>query len=331
MKRTFIILIFLGMGVSAFLYAGEQYVIPGKEAPSKEIIPDDGYYVEENILQPGDGFVEEWNGDTGYSWNEWNPVAGSKDGKYVALKLKKEGQAEQIVTISVWNKKTVKPAAESGSVAYSLDSGYYTAELHPVKYADFYIDYKLGTAKQCSGYGTDIMSFYIVNPATGYQWKVQEKTSPVSKTPYPYAGNTAVSKMYLSHNADYYVVMYSIGANQKYAEAGTDGYLIVNSYDLSRFYNGIGYRYYKLKQYKKALDSFLTALTFDNKYILALYNTACMYALLKNSSKSVEYLWELRQLGTKEAWDKLKKMKKDPDFNAIRKTTVYKKFVATVW
>jgi tetratricopeptide (TPR) repeat protein len=335
MKGILTMLMFLGMGMSAFLYAGEQYVNPGKETPPKsdggDSFQDDSYVVEENMIQPGEVYDEEVSGESQYAWNDWNPVAGSKDGKYVALKLKKEGQAEQIVFINVWNKKTVKPVSDGGSMAYSLDSGYYTTELHPVKYADFYIDFKLSTTKECYSYGTDILSFYIVNPATGYKWKVQDKASPVAKTPYPYAAGNTVSKMYLSHDADYYVVMYSVGANEKYGESGTDGYLIVNSYDLSRFYNGIGYRYYKLKQYKNALNAFLTALTFDKKYVLALYNTACMYALMKDSSKSVEYLWEIRQLGTKEAWEKLQKMKKDADFNAIRKTAVYKKFIAAVW
>ncbi|OHD56663.1 MAG: hypothetical protein A2Y33_13150 [Spirochaetes bacterium GWF1_51_8] len=349
MKRTLFTAMLIGMGITAFLYAGEQYTTPDKGSSGKKVkidqddskyFLDEGYYYEENVIGDKEEFVQEWIGETAAIENAWSPLAGSIDGKYVTLKLKESGDSEKYLILNVWTKKAVDPSAlgkhgGDDKKTYSLDEDYFSSELYPVKYSDFYIDYKVSPLSKSYSSKTDLLSFYMVDPATGFQWKVWDKTSPVSKTPYPYGGKNTVSKMYMSHNADYYVVIYTIGANQKYsagaAAAGSEGFLVLNSYDMSRFYNGVGYRFYKMKQYKKALDRFLMALSFDSQFVLALYNTACMYALMKNPVKSVEYLWELRKLGSKEAWEKLSQLQKDPDFNAIRKTDTFKKFIATVW
>lgn len=97
--------------------------------------------------------------------------------------------------------------------------------------------------------------------------------------------------------------------------------------NMSFFFNKVGFEYYKQKKYKIARDNFLLSHFHDSNNMKAVYNTACMYALMDNAQKSIEYLQILKSFNTRGAWQFLNQVKKDGDYNKIRQNPKFKEFI----
>ncbi|MCP4136512.1 MAG: hypothetical protein GY754_36420, partial [bacterium] len=113
-------------------------------------------------------------------------------------------------------------------------------------------------------------------------------------------------------------------------DAGLDGALIINRFNLSYFYNSVGFEYYKKKSYREALSFFENAISCNPKNATAIFNSACMNGLLGEAADSVKNLSQLKRLKTKAARKYLKKVKRDKDFNKIRKTREFEKFMKSI-
>lgn len=85
------------------------------------------------------------------------------------------------------------------------------------------------------------------------------------------------------------------------------------------------YKAYKKRDYRGALALLDQALKRDPAYVQALYDAACCYALLGDRDNAIEYLLRLADIGDKEAMERLRKARKDKDFDGIRDEPGYKK------
>ncbi len=85
------------------------------------------------------------------------------------------------------------------------------------------------------------------------------------------------------------------------------------------------YKAYKKRDYRGALELLAQALERDPAYVQALYDAACCHALLGDTDNAVEYLLRLADIGDKEAMERLRKARKDKDFDGIRDEPGFKK------
>jgi tetratricopeptide (TPR) repeat protein len=110
----------------------------------------------------------------------------------------------------------------------------------------------------------------------------------------------------------------------------TPGYIvikIINRIDMSKFNNGIGLKHYKKKDYKTALKYFMRSLEYNKDYPRGIFNTACMYGIMKDADKSVEYLKKLKSINSKQSKRYLKMIKKERDLNPVRSHPRFREFI----
>lgn len=88
-----------------------------------------------------------------------------------------------------------------------------------------------------------------------------------------------------------------------------------------------GLRQHKKGRYSKAADLFERALDSDGGSVSALYNGACAYAMQGDTKNAVEWLQRLVDIGTKAAGKKIRKARKDRDFDIIRDDAEFKRVV----
>lgn len=85
------------------------------------------------------------------------------------------------------------------------------------------------------------------------------------------------------------------------------------------------YKAYKKRDYRGALDLLAQALERDPAYVQALYDAACCYALVGDTDNAIEYLLRLADIGDKEALERLRRARKDRDFEGMRDEPGFKK------
>lgn len=166
--------------------------------------------------------------------------------------------------------------------------------------------------------------FYLTHPAPRFSFTV-EKAKIFQTRP----GGVTIKKTYRTDDKKGYVTFYRTPAIMEY-DMGRDGVVLINSTDLSRFYNGVGFRYYKKKEYQQALGYFQRSLYYDPSYETALYNAACMNGLTGDAKQAVHFLKKLKALDTSRARQKLRKSKTDSDFDGVRDSSEFKEFVQSL-
>lgn len=87
---------------------------------------------------------------------------------------------------------------------------------------------------------------------------------------------------------------------------------------LAQYFNEVGFEYYKAEQYEEASYYFQSALRCRPEHVLAAYNAACVEALQENPAGALFFLSRLKEIGTEEAYTRIKKAKSDGDFGPVR-------------
>jgi hypothetical protein len=93
---------------------------------------------------------------------------------------------------------------------------------------------------------------------------------------------------------------------------------------LAQYFNEVGFEYYKAEQYEEASYYFQSALRCRPEHVLAAYNAACMEALQENPAGALFFLSRLKEIGTEEAYTRIKKAKSDGDFGPVRDDPAFK-------
>lgn len=81
---------------------------------------------------------------------------------------------------------------------------------------------------------------------------------------------------------------------------------------------------YRIKDYKKANDIYISAFSLEHKHKSDLYNGACAAALAGDESNAFKFL----NLSIDEGWTNIEHFKKDKDLNALHNTPEWDKVVA---
>jgi hypothetical protein len=126
-----------------------------------------------------------------------------------------------------------------------------------------------------------------------------------------------------------FVIFYRTPFMGEYAP-GDRGAIIVNRFQLSDFYNCVGFAHYKQKNYNSALGYFDLSHFYDEENPKVLYNIACMNALNADVDRVIEYLTYLEHLKTEQAARLLMQVQKDSDFSRIRNNREFKEFLETI-
>jgi len=98
---------------------------------------------------------------------------------------------------------------------------------------------------------------------------------------------------------------------------------------MAEFYNGVGFAYYKRKDYEAADRYFNVSYGFDPWYPKATYNIACIRALRGDANGAIEYLNKLYR-DEPSAMELLGQVDTDSDFNGIRKDPRFQAFMKKV-
>ena len=213
--------------------------------------------------------------------------------------------------------------ASLGSGMKLKNLGYRTGKLEKAS-TDFTVTVRDKPEQPGSPSGYYECRFYLTHPATGFSFTV-EKAKIFQSQP----GGVTIKNTYVTPDKKGYLIFYRTPAIMEY-DMGRDGVVLINSTDLSRFYNGVGFRYYKDDKYKQALQYFTRSIQFDPSYETAVYNAACMNGLTGDAEQAVYYLEELKALNTGRARQKLQKSKTDSDLDGIRDSSKFKAFVQSL-
>ncbi len=95
--------------------------------------------------------------------------------------------------------------------------------------------------------------------------------------------------------------------------------------------NAQGYRLYREGAYARAVEAFEAAISRDPRHALAHYNLACTLGVLRKKGKTCEYdavrerILEHLQIAVELDPGHRKKMRNDPDFDAVRDTVAYQR------
>ena len=112
-------------------------------------------------------------------------------------------------------------------------------------------------------------------------------------------------------------------------DPGQPDFFIANQRTMANFYNGVGFAFYRRKDYQVALDYFFESYRYDPWFPKAAYNIACIRALNGDVDGSLEYLQKLYR-DNDEALQLLDQVDKDSDFNGIRKDPRFEAFMKKV-
>jgi tetratricopeptide (TPR) repeat protein len=82
--------------------------------------------------------------------------------------------------------------------------------------------------------------------------------------------------------------------------------------------NTRGFRFYQAKAYDMALPYFSAALKRDPGHVKALYNSACMFAILGRTEDAITMLRRLAVMDDPEARNRIRKVATDSDFDGVR-------------
>lgn len=88
--------------------------------------------------------------------------------------------------------------------------------------------------------------------------------------------------------------------------------------------NTRGFRYYQAEEYEMALPYFSAALKRNPGHVKALYNSACMFAMLGRTDDAITMLGRLAAMDDPEARRRIRKVATDSDFDSVRDEPVFR-------
>ena len=166
------------------------------------------------------------------------------------------------------------------------------------------------------------LTFYLQDPETQFRMDLVGTTAQQwqSKT-------TDIGATYAAPDGRTFVFFYHTPYLMEF-DPGYEGSIIINRIQLSDFFNGVGFAYYKKKNFAQALENFKESYALNEQNPKACYNLACMSALEGKVEEAIEYLKSRKSMGTDDARDLFKQVHKDSDFNKIRENSRFKSYLS---